>query len=389
MTAAPGKTRRFLAIGLAAALAIAVGVGIFVASSRGGGDKRNGSGAGKRLTTVTGLSGSEKLPYLTDPAVVRRLAQLGFKLDVEPAGSREIATKFDLSKKDFVFPAGVPAALQVRLTHKQFAPVTTFYTPMAIATFEPIAELLTKAGVAEKRAGYYTLDMAGFLDLVRRGAKWSDLKGNVDYPVDKSILITSTDVRSSNSAAMYLSLVSFVVNGDAVVDSRAAAEKVLPVVKELFLKQGFVASSSDEPFQDYLSIGMGKSPLVMIYEAQFVDRAARKDGSIRPEMVLMYPRPTVLSKHTFVPLTKAGERVGQALATDRVLQQLAVKYGFRTAQPGAFQQFTEKSGVAVETDIIDAVDPPSFEMLEYMIDAIDRVYRAQDSTLQPSSSPSP
>jgi hypothetical protein len=390
MTATPGRGRRFLAIGLATALAVAVGIGIFVASTRGGGDSGGSGGSGGRqLTTVSGLSGSEKLPYFTDPAVVRRLAKLGFKVDVEPAGSREIATEYDLDNEDFVFPAGVPAALQVRLTHKQYAPVTTFFTPMAIATFEPIAELMVAAGVSEKKTGYYTLDVAAFLDLVRRGVRWTDLEGNSDYPVDKSILITSTDVRSSNSAAMYLSLASFVANGNAVVDGRGAADKVLPVIKALFLKQGFVASSSEEPFQDYLSIGMGKSPLVMIYEAQFVNRAARKDGSIRPDMVLMYPRPTVLSKHTFVPLTEKGERLGKALATDPVLQQLAVQYGFRTAQPGAFQQFTKDSGVAVESDIIDAVDPPSFETLEYMIDAIERAYRALGSTPQPSSSPSP
>jgi hypothetical protein len=384
MSSEPGGLRRYLSIGLGAVLVIAVAVGIFVASGAGKDEI-----PAKAATVVHGLSGSEKIPYFKDPAVVRRLAQLGFKVDVESAGSREIATKYDLSKEDFVFPAGVPAALQVRQTHKDFAPHTTFFTPMAIATFKPVAELLVNAGVASKKDGYYTLDVRRYLEMVRDGARWTDLPGNADYPVDKSVLITSTDVRSSNSAAMYLSLASFVANGDSVVDGRAAAAKVLPAMKELFLKQGFVASSSDEPFQDYLSIGVGKSPLVMIYEAQFVDRAARRDGSIRPEMVLMYPRPTVLSKHTFVPLTAAGERLGQALTTDAVLQDLAVRHGFRTAKPGAFQEFTRKNGVAVENDIIYAVDPPSFEMLEYMIDAIERAYRQQSSGVEPSSSPAP
>ena len=380
----PGRTRRYVAVAIAAALVVAVGVGIFVASGRGTKTTPRSS-----VVAIRGLSGSEKIPYFSDPAVVRRLAQLGFKVDVEAAGSRDIATKYDLSKEDFVFPAGVPAAQQVRLTHRDYAPFTTFYTPMAIATFKPIAELLVKAGAASRKGGYYTLDVAKYLDLVRAGTRWTDLRGNTDYPVDKSILITSTDVRSSNSAAMYLSLASFVANRDAVIDSRAAAQTVLPVMKDLFLKQGFVASSSDEPFEDYLSIGIGKSPMVMNYEAQFVDRAARHDGSIRDGMVLMYPQPTVLSKHTFVPLTARGEGLGKALTNDPVLQELAVRHGFRTAKPGAFQQFTSKNRVAVESDIIDAVDPPSFEILEYMIDAIDHAYRQQSSALGVASSPSP
>ena len=48
--------------------------------------------------------------------------------------------------------------------------------------------------------------------------------------------------------------------------------------------------------------------MVMIYESQFVARAAAHDGSIRPDMVLMYPEPDVLSKHTLVPLTSKGDR---------------------------------------------------------------------------------
>ena len=52
---------------------------------------------------------------------------------------------------------------------------------------------------------------------------------------------------------------------------------------------------------------MGKSPMVMIYESQFIQRAAAADGSITPDMVLMYPDPTIFSKHTFVGLTPAGQ----------------------------------------------------------------------------------
>jgi hypothetical protein len=104
--------------------------------------------------------------------------------------------------------------------------------------------------------------MDAFMKLVEKGTRWTDLAGNTDYQVNKSVLITSTDPRTSNSAAMYLSLASYSANGDNIVQSDADVAAVMPVVSPLFLKQGFVQSSTEEPFDDYLIQGMGKSPKV-------------------------------------------------------------------------------------------------------------------------------
>ena len=362
--------RRIAAIAVAVLLAAGIAVAIAISS-----------GATKHKTVVvSGLSGSEKIPYLTDPRVRKRLRDLGIDLQVLPAGSREIATKYNLKQYDFAFPAGVPAAEQIKLRYKPAFPQTSpFYTPMAIATFKPVADILVANGIATKQQGTYYLDVKRYLDLVQRNVKWSELKDSAAYPVDKSVVITSTDVRSSNSAAMYLSLASYVANDDNTVQSAKQADAIQPLMTQLFLKQGFVASTSEEPFNDYLTIGAGKSPMVMIYEAQFVARAAAKDGSIRPDMVLMYPSPTVLSKHTFVPLTANGDKLGKALTTDETLQELAVEYGFRTAQPGAFQRFTASHGVHVPGSILNAVDPPSFETLEHMIKKLEKAYASQNA----------
>jgi hypothetical protein len=371
----PNPLRRILAIGLAVLLAAGIVIAVVIST-----------GATKKHTVlVSGLSGSEKIPFLQDARVQKRLGELGLRLQVESAGSREIATRFDLTKYDFAFPAGVPAAQQIKLRFKpQFAPYSVFFTPMAIATFKPVVDILVANGVAFRRGGFSYLNIARYLDLVRRNVHWTQLRRSAAYPVDKSVIITSTDVRSSNSAAMYLSLASYVANGDNTVQNQIEANRILPLVAQLFLKQGFVAASSEEPFNDYLTIGAGKSPLVLVYEAQFVARAAAKDGSIRPDMLLMYPSPTILSKHTFVPLTANGDRLGKVLLTDRKLQELAVEYGFRTAEPGAFERFTSSRGVHVPTSIVNAVDPPSYETLEHMILRIESAYRSQGSAIHPT-----
>ena len=144
-----------------------------------------------------------------------------------------------------------------------------------------------------------------------------------------------------------------------------------------FLRQGFVASSTEEPFEDYLVQGMGKSPMVMIYESQYVQRAAAADGSITPDMVLMYPDPTIFSKHTFVGLTPDGIRLGDFLTNDPEMRSLATEYGFRTTDTGAFAKFVADHKLAVPTSLIDIIDPPTYETLESMITRLEAQYSGQ------------
>ena len=49
-------------------------------------------------------------------------------------------------------------------------------------------------------------DLKRLLAMSEKGVRWRDLKDNTAFPTGKSILINSTDVRKSNSAAMYLAL---------------------------------------------------------------------------------------------------------------------------------------------------------------------------------------
>jgi hypothetical protein len=298
----------------------------------------------------------------------------GIDVQVDTAGSREIATTVDLSRYDFAFPAGVPAAQKIKADRKAAATYSPFYTPMAIASFKPIVQLLVANKIARDDGGYYDFDMQAYMALVAKNARWSDFPANTAYPASKSVLITSTDVRKSNSAAMYLAMASYVANGNNVVQDQGTAAQLVPKVAPLFLRQGFTESSSEAPFDDYLSIGIGKSPMVMIYEAQFLARAAAHDRAITPEMVLMYPSPLVLSKHTLVPLKPSGDRVGRLLTSDPELQRLAVKYGFRTNDQAAFSSYLKSRGVPQPPQLVNVVEPPAFEPLETMITGIERLY---------------
>lgn len=359
--------RRILSLGLAFLLALGVAWAI-VSSVRGRGDTK----APARLTLVRGVSGSEKQPFFRDPEVQAAFARNGLKVEVDYAGSRELAG-LDLAKYAFAFPAGVPAAEKIRRERKVTKRYEPFYSPMAVATFKPIAELLVRNKVARPfGSGYYQLDMHAYLDLVAHNARWTDLKGNSAYPARRSLLISSTDVRTSNSAAQYLAIASNVANHDNVVQSKDEADKVLDRVAPLFLRQGFTETTSEGPFEDYLAIGAGKTPMVMIYEAQFLARAAARDPAITPDRVLMYPDPTVLTKHTLVPLAPDGDRVGQLLMDDPDLKRLAVKYGFRTADAAATRRYLGERKVAEPPSLVNVVEPPAYEVLEYLITRIQK-----------------
>lgn len=198
------------------------------------------------------------------------------------------------------------------------------------------------------------------------------------------MLITTTDVRTSNSAAMYLAIAGYVANGDDVVTSDAQVAKAAKAVAPLFLDQGYSETSTEAPFEDYLALGMGKTPMVMIYEAQYASRLFAKDGSIRPDMRLLYPSPTVLSKHTLVPLSAQGTEVGRLLQEDPELGRLAALYGFRTARAAAFDDLVAQAKAPVPGSVIDVVEPPGYERLEGMISAIDELYRSGSA---PSATP--
>ncbi len=322
-------------------------------------------------TVLHGVIGSEKSGFFTDPKVTDALARKGIRVEADPAGSRQIATSMDLAKYDFAFPSSAPAAERILRQRNLTAKYTPFSSPMAIATFKPIAELLTRAGVV-RPGPVPTFDMNRYLDLIAGGTQWDQLPGNDTYPVRKNILVSTTDPRTSNSAAMYLAIASYVANDNTVVRGTTAEEFAVGKIAKLFVGQGYSDSSSEGPFAQYLSAGMGPTPLVLGYEAQYIEAAVA--GRITPDMVLMYPSPTILSRHTLVPLTPEGDRIGRLLSTDPELQTLAAEHGFRTEDPARFDQVTAAHHVPVAGNLIDVIEPPAYDTLEHLLDGVARSY---------------
>ncbi len=375
------ESRKLVAGVLAVVLLGSVGGGIWYSHSevQHSGQITAQSDAHQQIM-VKGLIGSEKEDFFADPRVQAALKAQGLIVNVEKTGSRAIANRGNDQGYDFGFPSGAPAAKELQRRVKASTVFTPFYTPMVVASWRPIAEILVANGIATKKDQfYYIVDFPKLLKLINSGARWRDLKDSAAFATSKAVLINSTDVRTSNSAAMFLALASYEANGEQIVQSSQDVDRVIPEVAPLFLRQGFQEQSSSGPFEDYLALGMGKAPLLMAYESQMIAAWLKHPDLQKSDMVILYPEPTIYSKHIFVPYTPAGVRLGQLLETDPTLQSLAHDYGFRTAGNSKGPEIWQQKGIKVPDILVNVVDPPSYEWLEAMIKRIEASFNTANT----------
>ena len=349
--------------------AIALGRGLLPFGDGDEGDTTGGPGG--KLTQLHGVIGSEKRAYFEDPDVVARLEELGYSVSVTTAGSRQIATTTDIAEQDFVFPSSAPATQKVREQGSGYSVDFPFFTPMAVASWKPIADLLVAEGVVREENGTYTLDVNKYMDLARSGKRWRDL--GEAYPSPRNVQIRSTDIRTSNSAAMYLSLLAWEV-AERDPARRDDVGFLIDEIAPFFTAQGYSEASSSGPFTDYLSQGMGAAPMVMVYEAQFLGEQMRPNSRIRDDMVLLHLSPTVLANHGIVGVSAGGKELGRLLSNDPQLQQLAARHGFRPANSGSLADELADRGFDAPSDYVNSIDPPSYDRLEQLIDGVGQRY---------------
>ncbi len=331
---------------------------------------------------LVGVISLDVEPFFKDPRVQRVLLAKHLPVSVVRVGSREMAGKVSAAgagagsgttATDFYFPSGVVAANQVvdvvRKANLAATQVSPFFTPMVIASWEPVARILVANGMASQMAPkVYGVDMAKLTQAMLAKTRWKDFKNAAAYDVGRSVLVSTTDLRRSNSGAMYLALTSQALLGDVVTD-RATAQQTALKLAGLFKRQGYQENYVDGNFDDYVAIGMGKTPMAFIYENQLVAYALAK-GGVGADMVLMYPLPTIVNKVVFISLNERAKALGNLLANDAELQGIAVEYGFRVAETERFVRALKPTGLAVEPRLTQIVDPPSFEIMAEMIDTV-------------------
>ena len=358
--------------------AIALGPGLLGA----GASADDAPATQQELTVVHGVIGSEKESLFADPEAKEIFARHGLDVQVTTSGSWAMAERADLTQADFASPSSEVAAAHLTDVHGDavLSTSTPFYSPLAIATGSTVLDVLAANGLAEQRDGVWYLDMAAYLDAVASGRRWTDLAGSEAYPSSRNVMITTTDVRSSNSALMYLGLASYVLNGNAVITSEdAAREQAATSLARLFLDQGYSQSSSAGPWESFLSKGPMNQPLTLIYESQYLEAQMNEPTRVTSEMRICYPDPTIFSDHVVVAFSEAGQRVQDVLDNDPDMARVIARHGFRVngANSGAFSEQISQAGLtgyAADGTFIDAAQAPSYEVADAMLQTIEALY---------------
>ncbi|MEV8348573.1 hypothetical protein ACFVTT_05920 [Streptomyces niveus] len=298
---------------------------------------RESQDSGTATKTVRGVIGSEKAEFFADPDVVKALAARGFTVKSETSGSWAME-ELPLDGFDFAFPSSKAPADELRKKSGITSPpIRPFYSPLVVVAHRSAARVLADNGLATLTGkGGGTLRMGPYLAAAEADRTWQQLKGaSAHAELTGTVFITSTDPVQSNSGALYLAAASYVADGGRVATDDAAVGRTAPLLRKLTAVQGAQQTSSDAPFRDFVS-GVG-NPLVLVYESQVASLLLQRQDV--GDLVVLYPDTTVSSDHTVVPLNENGRELGELLATDQRLRELAVRHGFRPQ--GAAREFTD------------------------------------------------
>lgn len=303
----------------------------------------------KPIVEVHGFGGS-KARFFEDPVVREILLRHNMRVVVTDLGSRQAAHALenalaaDPASVDFVFSSTQASADQTKdvITARGEPPPDSrkvFTSPLVFASYRPYAELLEANGIAEQLTGtkshYYNVDLAKFLKLGVRRTTWAQLsehpavRAGTTAPVSsrKIVLVQTTDMCASSGGGTFAGLVAWQLNGSAVVQTVAEADRVAAASASLLREQGQPLTS---PFELYTSPqGPDIAPITYLYEHQYLQYQADL-GTPDDDLVLLYPDVIASSEPDFIARTEQGRALGEMLTDEGTgLLRRATELGYR------------------------------------------------------------
>ena len=241
----------------------------------------------------------------------------------------------------------------------------TLNTPIVIYSWKDVVDTLVKEEIVTEKDGvYFITDMNKLMNYILEGKKWSDigldLYGNIN--------IASTDPVTSSPGATYYGLLLSILSGGQVTDDNIDAN--LPKLKEFYIKSGYMNNTPADLFERYLKTGMGGEPMIVDYEKSMIDFANSSPdsfNSLKDEIRVLYPTPTIWNSHCFTVFTDNGAKLYKALE-DKEIQQIAwEKYGFRTGITGGNYDVSSV-GIGVPQKITSTVSSLKMSTYNKLID---------------------
>ena len=259
----------------------------------------------QEVISINGYLGGEKIGFMEDEEVQEILrSRYGLEVDYARAGSLDMVTA-DQTGMDYLFPSS-QTALSYYTDYYGTAPSNEIIlnTPIVLYTHRMVLDAWMKEGIVSEQDGVFSADMAKLTELIQAGTQWSDMGLNQLYG---TVSIDTTDPARSNSGNMFAALLANVLAGETVVDEQSV-EEILPQLKEIFSRLGYMESSSSDLFSQFLKMGVGAKPVIAGYESQLLEFAVENPEEyeqIRDDIVMIYPSPTVWSTHIYIALDEA------------------------------------------------------------------------------------
>lgn len=209
----------------------------------------------------------------------------------------------------------------------------TLNTPIVFYSWAPVVDAFINEGIVTVQDGtYYITDMNKLISYILEGKKWKDIGLNDIYG---TINISSTDPVTSSPGTTFYGLLLSIMSGGEILDENI--EQNLPNLREFYLKSGYMNNTPADLFEGYLKTGMGAKPLIVDYEKSLVEfKNSNPKGfeSIKDNIRLLYPVPTVWNSHCIAAFNEKGEKFLKVFDDEEISQIAWQKYGFRTGIAG-------------------------------------------------------
>lgn len=333
--------------------------------------------------TVYGAVGGGKENFLADPEINKILEEKYGLTVVSDAWSNGKLIKDELlrgdgSKYDFIFfsdqrfydyyklPADSAKGEVPRLATRKGG--LTLNTPIVIYSWDVVTDALIKQNIVELIDGtYFITDMPKLLGYISEGKTWEDVGVSQLYG---RVNIDSTDPVTSSPGATYYGLLTSIMNEGSVTDE--TFEKVLPKLKDFYIKSGYMNNTPADLFEMYLKTGVGAKPMIIDYEKSVIDFAnSNPEGwnQVKDSIRILYPKPTVWNSHCISSLSENGDKYYEAISTDKEIQNIAwEKYGFRTGVTGGTYDVTKISVPNLPKSVDSVVQPLKMNMYEKLME---------------------
>jgi len=319
------------------------------------------------VTTLDGYLGGEKIGLFQDEEVASILKRkYHIEFDYSKAGSFDMVTA-DKTSRNYLFPSSQTALSYYKdLNGSTVRDEIIFNTPIVLYTHKSVADALTNQGIISVTNDVYYADMTKLVELIDSDASWADIGLPELYG---KVSVDTTDPSKSNSGNMFAALLANVLNNGNTVDE-ASVDAILPKLKKIYGRLGYMETSSSDLFNQFLKMGVGAKPIIAGYESQLLEFAYENPddyAQLKDDIIMVYPTPTVWSTHVYIALDDAG-RAGIDALLDEEIQELAwTKHGFRTS---SYKGASAPSAEHVADEVTKVTAMPEYAAMKKIIEAL-------------------